>query len=266
MSDLVQVDIHDNVGVVTLNRPHRKNAWTVPMQREYFDALQTLTDDPRARVLVLTGAGGSFCPGADTEALSTYTETGTTNPEAETIAQPEWFPITVPKAVIAAIEGPCAGIGLVQALQCDIRIASPAARFSTAFSRRALPPMHGAVPLLERVAGAATAAELLLTGRTFDGREAAHLGVVHHLADDPLGAAIELAHDMASHCSPASLARIKSDLWAPHLDRIATAVEQVDAILPEVLSSADFREGVASFVERRAPRFSPLPGEFERTS
>ncbi|MFZ2177869.1 MAG: enoyl-CoA hydratase-related protein [Rhodococcus sp. (in: high G+C Gram-positive bacteria)] len=266
MSDLVRVDVHRHVGVVTLNRPHRKNAWTVPMQREYFDALQTLTDNPTARVLVLTGAGGSFCPGADTEALSTYTETGTTNPEAETIVQPEWFPITVPKPMIAAIEGPCAGIGFVQALQCDIRISSPTARFSTAFSRRALPPMHGAVPLLERVAGAAAAAELLLTGRTFDGSEAARLGVVHQLASEPLTAAIELAQDMASRCSPASLARIKSDLWAPHLDRIAAAAEQVDAILPDVLGSADFREGVVSFVERRDPQFSPLPPQFGRQS
>lgn len=258
MNDLVLVDIRAGVGVLTLNRPHRKNAWTVPLQREYFAALDALADDPTVRVLVVTGAGGAFCPGADAEALTTYTETGAVNPEAAHIAQPEWFPITVPKPLIAAIEGPCAGVGLAQALQCDIRIAAPTAKLTTAFARRALPPMHATVPLLERVVGPAAASELLLTGRAFDGVEAARLGLVHQLAQDPLAAALEMARDMAAHCSPASLARIKAALWAPYRDRIAAAIEEVDSILPDVLGSADFREGVQSFVERRAPKFPPL--------
>ncbi|GAA3523115.1 enoyl-CoA hydratase-related protein [Aeromicrobium panaciterrae] len=257
MSDLdpVLVDTSDGVAVITLNRPERRNAWTVGMQAGYYDALAAAAADTEVRVIVVTGAGDSFCPGADTQALTTYTETGTTNPLADEIVQPEWFPSTIPKPMIAAISGPCAGIGLVQTLMCDIRIASPDARMSTAFARRGLPAMHGGEWLLERIAGAAVAHELLLTGRMFDGTEALRLGVVHEIAAQPLDRAMELARDMADHCSPTSMAHIKERLWTSHTRTLGTTVTEADAILDDFLSSDDFREGVASFTERRAPQF-----------
>lgn len=257
MSDVdpVLTDHADGVFVITLNRPERRNAWTVGMQAGYYEALAAAAADAEVRVIVVTGAGGSFCPGADTQALTTYTETGTTNPLADEIVQPEWFPSTIPKPMIAAISGPCAGIGLVQTLMCDIRIAAPDARMSTAFARRGLPAMHGGEWLLERIAGAAVAHELLLTGRTFDGTEALRLGVVHETATQPLDRAMELARDMAEHCSPTSMAHIKERLWTSQTRTLDTTVTEVDAILDDFLSSEDFREGVASFTERRAPRF-----------
>lgn len=254
----VLLEVADGVAVITLRRPERKNAWTVPMQAAYYAALETVTADHEVRVIVLTGAGGAFCPGADTAALTTYTESGTTNPLADQIEQPEWFPSLVPKPMIAAIDGPCAGIGLVQALMCDIRIAAPNARMSTAFARRGLPAMHGGEWLLERVAGASVAHELLLTGRTFDGAEAARLGVVTECADEPLARAREIAMDMAERCSPTSMAHIKRQLWTTPERSLAQSVEAVDAVIDDFLSSADVAEGIASFVERRAPHFAGL--------
>ncbi len=242
---------------VTFHRPHRHNAWTVPLQRAYFAALDDLAHDPDVRAIVVRGAEGTFCPGADTEALQVYSDTGTTNPEMALIEQPEWFAATVPVPIIAAVEGMCAGVGLAQALLCDLRIAAPDARFTTAFARRALPPMHGMVPLLSRVAGDAAASDLLLTARTFDGTEALRLGVVGEVADDPHARALDLAEELATRCAPDSLATIKQHLQAPWLDRIADAVETVDATLDDVLSSAAFREGIAAFVERRRPQFPP---------
>lgn len=253
------------VQVITLNRPERKNAWTVGMQSAYFAALAAASADSDVRAIVLTGAGGAFCPGADTQALTTYTETGTTNPLADDIEQPEWFPVTIRKPLIAAIDGPCAGIGLVQALMCDIRIAAPDARLSTAFARRGLPAMHGGEWLLERIAGAATAHELLLTGRTFDGSEAQRLGVVTESVEDPLTRALQIAHDIAANCSPASMAHIKERLWTSRDRTLEQTVVEVDALLDGFLSSDDFREGVLSFLERRSPKFSGLPAPQEHT-
>lgn len=261
----VLVSRDGGVEVITLNRPERKNAWTVGMQSAYFGALAAASADPAVRAIVVTGAGGAFCPGADTQALTTYTETGTTNPLADDIEQPEWFPATIRKPMIAAIDGPCAGIGLVQALMCDIRITAPDARLSTAFARRGLPAMHGGEWLLERIAGAATAHELLLTGRTFDGNEAQRLGVATESAEEPLIRALQIAHDIATNCSPTSMAHIKERLWTSRERTLEQTVVEVDALLGGFLSSADFREGVTSFMERRSPQFLGLPTQQEQS-
>lgn len=248
----------DRVGTatVTFNRPHRHNAWTVPLQSAYFAALQELSRDPAVRAIVVTGADGTFCPGADTEALQTYSDTGATNPDMALIEQPEWFATTIGTPLIAAIEGMCAGVGLAQALMCDMRIASPATRFTTAFAKRALPPMHGMTTLLARAAGDATAADLLLTARTFRGDEALRLGIVTEVSDDPLTRALDLAEEMATWCAPSSTAMIKQRLNTEWIPRLQDDIESVDSMLPAVLGSADFAEGVASLIERRAPRFT----------
>lgn len=249
-------DVVGGVAVLTLHRPERRNAWTVSMQAEYFDALQQCADEPAVRVIVLTGAGGAFCPGADAAALTTYAETGRTNPLAATIEQPEWFPTTVPKPIVAAIEGPCAGVGLAQALMCDLRVAAPDARFSTAFSRRGLPAMHGAEWLLERAAGASVAHDLLLTARTFSGLEAAQYGVVNETHQNPLDRALEIARDMAENCSPTSMAQLKDRLWTSRDRTLSQAVCHADAVVEEFLASADFAEGISSFLQRRRPSFA----------
>ena len=251
----------DRPGTATIvwNRPHRRNAWTVPLQAAYFATLEELTADDDVRAIVVTGAEGTFCPGADTDALQTYRDTGATNPDMDLIEQPEWFATTVPKPIVAAIGGMCAGVGLAQALMCDLRITSPTTRFTTAFARRALPPMHGMSTLLVKAAGDAVATDLLLTARTFDGAEAVRLGVATETADDPLDRALDIAEELATWCAPSSIAAIKQRLNAPWIDRLRDDVTSVDATLPDVLGSTDFAEGVASFLERRPPTFGALP-------
>lgn len=258
--ELVLREDRGGVTVLTLNRPERRNAWTIPLQRSYYGKLQECVDDPAVRVIVLTGAGKSFCPGADSEELKVYTQTGDFNPEAATIQQPDWFPITVPKPMIAAINGACAGFGLVQAMMCDIRFAVPGARMTTAFARRGLPALHASSYLLPRLVGMSRAAELLVSGRTFTTDEAAGFGLLHQIvpAEELLDRVLEYATDMAVNCSPKSMSSIKAQLRDSYARSFLDTVEEAEQLERTALASADFQEGVMSFVERRSPAFAPL--------
>jgi enoyl-CoA hydratase/carnithine racemase len=258
-ADLVLREDHGAVTVLTLNRPERRNAWTIPLQRRYYGRLQECVQDPDVRVIVVTGAGHTFCPGADSQELQTYTDTGDFNPEAATIAQPDWYPLTVGKPMIAAINGACAGFGLVQTLMCDIRFAVPGARMTTAFARRGLPALHAASYLLPRLIGMSRATELLVSGRTFLTDEAASFGLVHRLVDPGrlLAEVLDYATEIAIHCSPASIAAIKGQLRDADRQSFLQTVEHAESLERAALSSADFREGVMSFVEKRPPAFAP---------
>jgi enoyl-CoA hydratase/carnithine racemase len=229
--DLVLYRLEGAVAVLTLNRPERKNAWTIPLQRRYLGLLEQCDRDPGVRAIVITGSGPAFCPGADTAELTVYTQTGDFNPEMAQIQQPDYFPLLVGKPMIAAINGACAGIGLMQTLMCDVRIAVTGARMTTAFARRGLPALHGSAWLLPRLIGLSRATELLLSGRTFLTDEAASFGLIQTMKAQ-LRAASE--QDV--------LASIAAGL---KLERAA-------------LASDDFAEGVRSFVERRPARF-PAP-------
>jgi len=257
--DLVLREDHGAVTVLTLNRPERRNAWTIGLQRRYYGRLQECVDDPAVRVIVVTGAGSTFCPGADSSELQTYTQTGDFNPEAASIQQPDWYPLAVPKTMIAAINGACAGFGLVQTMMCDIRFAIPGARMTTAFARRGLPALHASSYLLPRLIGMSRATELLVSGRTFSSDEAASLGLVHQLVepDRLLPTVVEYATDLAVNCSPRSIANIKGQLRASYAQGFLETVEQAEGLEHAALSSDDFREGVMSFVERRPPAFGP---------
>ena len=251
---------HAGVTLLTWNRPERRNAWTVPLQREYYGLLQRCVEDESVRCIVVTGAGGTFCPGADTEELQVYSETGEFNPEMAKIEQPDWYPITVPKPMLAAINGACAGFGLVQALMCDVRIAVPGARMTTAFARRGLPALHASSYLLPRLIGLSRATELLVSGRTFTSDEAHSIGLVHQLApaEQLLSQVLAYAADIAQNCSPESIRNIKEQLRRTYEQSFADAVREAEELERSALASADFQEGVMSFVERRPPAFAPL--------
>ena len=260
-ADLVLFDRQGDVAVLTLHRPERKNAWTIPLQRRYLGLLEQCDHDPAVRAIVVTGAGTSFCPGADTQELTVYTQTGDFNPEMAQIEQPDYYPLLVGKPLIAAINGACAGIGLMQTLMCDVRIAVTGARMSTAFARRGLPALHGSAWLLPRLIGLSRATELLLSGRTFTTDEAAQLGLIHQLVapGEALAAALAYAADLAANCSPGSIKTMKAQLRAAAEQDVVTSIERGLELERQALSSADFAEGVRSFVERRPPRF-PAPG------
>ena len=172
----------------------------------------------------------------------------------------QWHTTTIPKPVIAAINGACAGIGLCQALMCDLRFAAAGAKFTTAFARRGLIAEHGISWTLPRLVGPARALDLLMSGRVFLAEEAVHLGLVNEVVEPEhvVDRAVDYATELATYSSPASMAVMKRQVYA---DVNVNVVEATDRSLPLMAASLraeDFREGVKSFVEKRPPNFAPL--------
>ena len=188
---------------------------------------------------------------------------GGEGPELADPRRPQTFPLSVRKPIIAAINGACAGIGLVQALMCDIRFAVGGAKFTTAFARRGLVAEHGISWLLPRLVGHAHALDLLLSGRVFLAEEAERLGVVNAAvpAGEVRDRAVDYARDLAESCSPTSMAEMKEQVYLDMRRGLDEALEDADRRMTASFGRPDFGEGVQSFVERRPPRFAPLePG------
>ncbi len=253
------LDIEDqgNVRVIRLNRPERFNAMVPAMGQEYTDALMCADKDSDIRVAVVTGNGKGFCSGADLAVLAEGPEALDSFVIDQRLDQLPTIALSLSIPVVMAVNGPAAGIGMVLALAGDVRFASTAAVFITAFSRLGLTAEYGSAWLLQRQVGMSRAAEILLSGRAIDAHEALQLGLVHSVSEDALSAALEWAHDVAQHCSPASLAAIKSQLSA-------AAHQSLDNHLPDSLDrmSASFRwpdlsEALAAKKEKRTPAFPP---------
>lgn len=254
--DLVLYEVEDGIARLTLNRPERLNAWTPALGARYFDLLGQAADDEAVRVVVVTGAGRGFTAGADMAVLQGRAPAG-----ARPDPRPQTFPLTVPKPILAAINGPCAGIGLVLALMCDVRFAASGAKFTTAFARRGLVAEHGISWVLPRLVGPARALDLLLSGRVFLAEEAEQLGLVNRVVapERLLEETLAYARDLAANCSPASMADMKRQVWAAYESDLGTALGEANRLMAASFGRPDFREGVASFVERRPPAFPPLP-------
>lgn len=246
----------DGVAVVTLNRPHRRNGWNPEMERQYFEALEKIDQDPQVRVLIVTGAGSTFCPGVDSGRLDQLAGKPLDMSERRSPVVP-W---AIRKPMIAAINGACAGMGLMQALLCDVRFAARGARFTTAFSRRGLVAEFGSSWLLPRIVGAGVAADLLLSGRVFDADEAERLGVVNKVvaADELMPTARAYAGDVAANCSPSSLALIRHQLHVDQQDDLRSALARTFRAMGYAAVQPDFREGIDSYLQKRAPAFPAL--------
>ncbi|MEV5495746.1 enoyl-CoA hydratase-related protein [Nonomuraea fuscirosea] len=258
MADLVLSTLDDK-GVLTLtfNRPDTLNAWTDAMGRRYFDLLAEAEQDPGVRAVVVTGAGRGFCSGADFKTL-TAIQTGSYDEAPD--PRPNTFPTTIAKPIIAAVNGACAGLGMVHALVCDLVFTAEEAKWTTAFPRRGLVAEYGLSWVLPRVMGQQRAMDVLLSGRVFSGREAYELGLANRAVPgaELLDQARAYAAELAVHSSPASMAVIKRQVWH---DWDTTLEESAKAATQEMLASfgrPDFAEGVASFLERRPPTFPPL--------
>lgn len=250
-------------GVLTLtwNRPDRNNGWSYELEEAYFDALRAGSMDPDVRVIVVTGTGKAFCPGLDMDTLNAAA--GGEGGRAIARTRPtrvHTYARKIPKPVIAAVNGACAGIGFIQAVACDLRFAARDAKMTVAFPRRGLPAENSLSWMLERLVGAGTAADLLLSGRVVTGEEAERIGLVNRAydRDDLLPATLEYAKDMAANCSPRSLAVIKAQLQADWERGIEQSRLDSINLIPQMIGKPDFNEGVKSFVERRAPRFRGL--------
>jgi enoyl-CoA hydratase/carnithine racemase len=263
--DVVLYEISDGIAQVTLNRPDSLNAWTPALGRNYFDRLQDADEDPGVRVIVVTGAGRGFCAGADMDYLAEVSESGTAEARDP---RPQSLPRSLQKPVIAAINGPCAGLGFVMAMMCDMRFASAGTKLTTAFARRGLIAEYGLSWVLPRIAGPSRALDLLLSGRTFLAEEAAQLGVVDRLTEtgEALAEATAYAKDLATFSSPASMATIKRQVYDDLEQPLATATTDAYTYMDQSFERPDFREGVDSFVERREPRFPPLGDQIGLTS
>ncbi|MEQ8661641.1 MAG: enoyl-CoA hydratase [Gammaproteobacteria bacterium] len=260
------------VATVTLNRPDKLNAWTRTMETEVRAAMTAASADDDVRAIVLTGAGRGFCAGADMSLLSDLSASGADTRPADAAPggiaggldlPPDYhlryayFP-TVPKPVIAAVNGPAAGLGLIMALYCDVRIAADSAVFTTAFARRGLIAEHGISWLLPALVGHAHALDLLLSARKVAAPEALAMGLVNqvHPAADFAAAVTAYARDLADNVSPRSIRVMKRQVYRAVLQSLEEATLIANSELPGSFTSADFKEGVAHFVEQRPARFS----------
>jgi enoyl-CoA hydratase/carnithine racemase len=265
--------VADRVATITLNRPDKLNAWTAVMEREVRATMEEAEHDENVRVIVLTGAGRGFCAGADMSLLSTVAEKGLDEARRAQGMQPtsgsgesargnfqkkySYFP-TVTKPVIAAINGPVVGLGLVIALYCDIRFASDAARFSTAFAQRGLIAEYGMAWMLPRLIGHSNALDLLFTARMIDAPEALRMGLVNQMLprETFLERVQRYAADMASNVSPRSLRVIKRQVYDAMFQTLAEAFEVSEQEMLASLKCEDFQEGVAHSIEKRPPVFT----------
>jgi enoyl-CoA hydratase/carnithine racemase len=257
-TETVLYSVAEGVATVTLNRPDRLNAWTREMGEGWSSALERAARDPEVRAVVVTGAGKGFCAGADMSLLESIGGGAAVVGDERRVLPTE--AIEVPKPVIAAINGACAGLGLVIALCCDIRFAAAGAKFTSAFARRGLIAEYGSSWLLPRLVGTARALDILLSARVFLAEEALEMGLVNRVVapEGVVAAATAYARDLAANCPPSSMAVIKRQVYRHSATDLETAVQESIKLMEESLTTADFKEGVASYVEQRPPRFLPL--------
>jgi enoyl-CoA hydratase/carnithine racemase len=257
--DTVYAQRRGAVLLLTFNRPERLNAWNDELEATYFDLLAEADADPETRAIVVTGAGRGFCAGADMDKLSNASEADVV-PALRDLPRPRTFPMTVRKPMIAAINGAAAGIGIVQALYCDVRFATPEAKLTTAFSRRGLVAEYGLSWLLPRIIGLSGALDLLLSGRVLRGEEARQLRLVDRLSEPErlVEDAITYAEDLAKHCSPWSMATIKAQVLADLARPLDAALNGAEELTVQSVRGPDIAEGVNSYLERRPPAFPGL--------
>jgi enoyl-CoA hydratase/carnithine racemase len=259
--------IEDGIGVITLNRPKRLNAWTGRMHSEYRWCLAELEQSPSVRVIVITGAGKGFCVGGDAEALAGHAKKGGYDPgtplemaSAGYGVSPEFdasfaYHYGLSKPVIAAMNGPAAGVGLALACFADIRIAAAGARFTTAHGKLNLPAEYGLSWLLPRMIGLTRANDLLLTSRKFTAEEALQLGLVNKVvpADQVLEEALNYARQLITTVSPRSLAETRYQIYRDLHRSVRASVDESEALLNDMMRDADYAEGVRAFLEKRLP-------------
>ncbi|WP_433685684.1 enoyl-CoA hydratase-related protein [Nocardia sp. CA-119907] len=259
-TDTVLAEKRGPVLILTLNRPDRLNAWNDTLEQRYFELLDEADNDPGVRAIVVTGAGRGFCAGADMADLRQVSTADAANLELPQRNRPREFPLSVRKPLIAAINGAAAGLGLVEALYCDLRFSAPDAKFTTAFVRRGLIAEYGIAWLLPRLIGRGRAMDLLLSGRVIRGEEAHAMGLVDRICPPQtlLDEAVAYATELANHCSPTSMSLVKSQINQAMDSNFATAIAVADDLMLSSFGHPDSTEGVMSYLEHRAPAFAPL--------
>jgi enoyl-CoA hydratase/carnithine racemase len=255
--------VEDGVATITLNRPKRLNAFHFGLGAELESAYARCDADDTVRAVVLTGAGKAFCAGADMgggdktfDDVAGSRRAADRGPGVRRLAAYQ-----VRKPVIAAINGHAVGVGLTLAMQCDLRLVARDAKLAFSFVRRGIIPELGSHSILPRVIGFSRAADLLLSGRTFRGEEAAELGLASEAlpAEAVVPRAREWARDVAQNAAPASVAIAKRLLWEGVTETPPETMAKEKSLLEWVGKQADAAEGVRSFLERRPPEWKLRP-------
>jgi enoyl-CoA hydratase/carnithine racemase len=266
---VVRYDVADRIATITLDRPDRLNAWTGRMHTEYRSAIEAAESDPGVRVVVVTGAGRGFCAGADSQALSGHVDRGGYDPGTpDDLPRPGYgvspefdhdfaFHLALTKPVIAAINGPAAGVGLVLACFCDLRFAAAGVKLTTAHGKLNLPAEYGLSWLLPRLIGLGRANDLLLSSRVVLAEEALEMGLVNAVLppDELLDHTHRYAVDLAATVSAGSLAATKRQIALDLHRGVGDAVDDSAERMDRMMGEPDFAEGVAALQEKRKPTF-----------
>jgi enoyl-CoA hydratase/carnithine racemase len=267
-------EVDDSVATITMNRPDTLNALTSLTQAEIRHALDASEKNPDVIGTVLTGAGRGFCSGVDMNALGAMSEAGKTlgetyehlaanpgNPDNDPNykSSPGYF-LGLRKPLIAAINGACAGLGFSYATFCDMRFADRNAKFVSSFSPRGLIAEHGTSWMLPRLVGPSNALDIFWSSRKIDGEEAYRLGLANRVCEpgECVGEAQAYLREIAGTSAPLSIMMMKRQVYK-HLQReFGESMSEDVTWMDESLTRDDFKEGVASFVERRPPNFEKV--------
>jgi enoyl-CoA hydratase/carnithine racemase len=271
--DEIIYEVRDPVATITLNRPASLNAWTMRMAAEVRHAVAVAEADPAVVGIVVTGAGRAFCAGADMNMLSGLSDgsadldsgiAGLEVPRREPLPSDfsgEYtYLLATKKPVIAAINGPIAGMAVPIALCCDLRFMAEDAPLLTAFSQRGLIAEWGIAWLLPRLVGTGHALDLLFSSRRVSGTECAAIGLVNAAlpAEEVLPHSIRYVEELAEKCSPLSLSIMKRQVYEQLTASLGPSEKEAQKLMLESFRRPDFKEGVAAFLEKRNPRFERL--------
>jgi enoyl-CoA hydratase/carnithine racemase len=276
----IRYEVSDPVATITLDRPEALNAWTTRMGSEVRHAVGRAAADPAVVGIVITGAGRGFCAGADLNMLTAISGGGTEAGRAELAGAPTdlaeddaavadrpadldgeyTYLLACPKPVVAAINGPIAGMAVPIALCCDLRFMAEDAPLLTAFAERGLVAEWGLSWLLPRLVGPGVALDLLFSSRRVTGREAAGLGLVNAAmpADEVLAHSVAYVEGLARRCSPTSLSIMKRQVYAQLHAGLGPAEHEARQLMLASFGRPDFAEGVAAFLQKRPPTFPRL--------
>jgi len=266
----VRYEVVDGVGLITLNRPHRSNAWTGRMAFEYRTAMQLAEQDEQVGVIVVTGEGRHFCVGADSRALDRFAESGEYEsgvrdplPEPGELDHPAHgtvfgFPLAIAKPVIAAVNGAVAGVGFVLACFADVRFGAAGAKWTPSGSKLGLPAEHAISWILPRLIGYGRAAEWLFSSRVVVSEEAQTMGLLHavHPPEEVLAATLAYSRALLDEAAPSSLRTIKRQLSLDLFRPLAESAGESRRLIEEMIGSDDYRQGVRALVDKRPPGFA----------
>ena len=270
MNNAVLYEKKEGVAIVTLNRPERLNAVNDEIRAGLREKLDDAAKDEEVKVIIVTGAGRGFCAGADMDGLAATSQGESQGSQVEAEEREyavndvkgfdggfSYFP-TVPKPIIAAINGPAAGVGFIMALYADIRFAKEGAVFSSAFSKRGLIAEWGVGWILPRLVGIARANDILFSARKFSADEAEQMGIVNKTFSEKNfdDAVFAYASDLAKNVSPRSLRIMKQQIYNAQGETIKENLDSSMQAMLESFKSDDFKEGVSHFVEKREAKFT----------